>query len=187
MAAAALSSDDDDDDDVSALHAAPASIAAPASDAPARAPASASNEMRPAATLLTLPGVISAAEMNTLSDSLGVSAARTLSVSDTLKLHGVLEAPADSTQLMCALRRLAMAPLTRGLSASTRIDEAVAAVQADESARADARELSARIVNKCLAYAVGGGASTARAFAPSGTQSTLGTGTRDMSSMPRCT
>ena len=85
--------------------------------------------------------------MNTLSDSLGVSAARTLSVSDTLKLHGVLEAPADSTQLMCALRRLAMAPLTRGLSASTRIDEAVSAVQADESARADARELSARIVN----------------------------------------
>ena len=105
--------------------------------------------------------------MNTLSDNLGVSAVRTLSVSDTLKLHGVLEAPADSTQL----RRLAMAPLTRGLSASTRIDEAVAAVQADESARADARELSARIVNKCLAYAVGGGASTARAFAPSGTQS----------------
>ena len=81
--------------------------------------------------------------MNTLSDNLGVSAVRTLSVSDTLKLHGVLEAPADSTQL----RRLAMAPLTRGLSASTRIDEAVAAVQADESARADARELSARIVN----------------------------------------
>ena len=40
---------------------------------------------------------ISAAEMNILSDSLGVSAARALSVSDTLKLHGVLEAPADSS------------------------------------------------------------------------------------------
>ena len=72
--------------------------------------------------------------MNALSDSLGVSAARTLNVSDTLTLGGVLEAPANSNQLMRALRRLAMAPITCGLSASTRIDEAVAMVQADESA-----------------------------------------------------
>ena len=97
-----------------------------------------SNETRPAATLLTLPGVMSVAEMNALSDTLGVSAARTLGVSDTETLRGVLEAPADGAQLMRALRRLAMAPLTVGLSASTGIDEAVTAVHADESASADA-------------------------------------------------
>ena len=146
--AAAASSSDDDDGDEPAADAAAATDAAHASNAtfPASNTPPATNAVY-AATLLTLPGVMSVADMNALSDSLGVSAARALSVSDTLKLHGVLEAPADSAELMRALRRLAMAPLTCGLSASTRIDEAVAVVQADESASEDARELSARILN----------------------------------------
>lgn len=90
------------------------------------------------ATLSQLSGVASAAEQRDLSDSLGVSSALYLGVSDTLRLRSMLEQPSDQAHALLVLRRLSTAPITLRLEETTGIAAFMAELQTDETVQAAA-------------------------------------------------
>ena len=137
-----------------------ATSTAAATPAPAAPPVAAPLPATPSsdqATVDQLSSVASAAEQRALSDSLGVSSALYLGVSDMLKLQAMLEQPDNLAHAQRVLRRLSMVPMTSKLDETTGFvafmaelsdqEMVQAAVQAGAEDALRATALIARIVS----------------------------------------